>query len=34
MEDKNEKPVSTKIQCEKLIYRNFHKTIDNTGFFK
>ena len=24
----------TNINCEKPIYRNFHKTIDNIGFFK
>ena len=24
----------TNINCEKPIYRNFHKIIDNTGFFK
>lgn len=32
MEDKKEKPSSTRIQCEKQIYRNFHKTIENTEF--
>lgn len=31
MEDKKEKLPSTRIQCEKPIYRNFHKTIENTG---
>ena len=24
----------TNINCEKPIYRNFYKIIDNTGFFK
>ena len=24
----------TNINCEKPIYINIHKTIDNTGFFK
>ena len=32
MEDKKEKLPSTRIQCEKPIYRNSHKIIDNTGF--
>lgn len=22
------------VNCEKTIYRNFHKTVDNTVFFK
>ena len=34
MEDKKEKLPSTRIQCDKTIYRNFYKIIDNTGFFK
>ena len=34
MEDKKEKPTSTRIQCEKPIYINILKTIENTGFFK
>ena len=33
MEDKKEKPTSTRIQCEKLIYINIRKGIDNTGLF-
>lgn len=32
MEDKKEKMPSTNINCEKPIYRNFHKTIENTEF--
>ena len=28
----NKSCASTSINCEKTIYRNFHKTIDNTGF--
>ncbi len=31
MEDKKEKLSSTRIQCDKTIYRNFYKTIENTG---
>ena len=31
MEDKNQKLPSTRIQCEKPIYRYFYKTIENTG---
>ena len=34
MEDKKEKLPSTNINCEKLIYINFLKPIDNTGFLK
>ena len=33
MEDKNEKLPSTKIQCEKTIYRKFLITAENTHFF-
>ena len=32
MEDKKEKPTSTRIQCDKTIYRKFRETIENTGF--
>ena len=32
MEDKKEKLPSTRIQCEKPIYRNFCETIENNGF--
>ena len=32
MEDKKEKLPSTRIQCEKLIYINIPKIIDNTEF--
>ena len=31
MEDKKEKLPSTRIQCDKPIYINILKTIDNTG---
>ncbi len=31
--NKNESFANARINCEKPIYRNFHKTIDNTGFF-
>ena len=33
MEDKKEKPASTRIQCEKTIYRKFLITAENTHFF-
>ena len=32
MEDKNQKVPSKRIQCEKLIYINITKIIDNTEF--
>ena len=32
MEDKNQKLPSTRIQCEKPIYRNFRRTVENTRF--
>ena len=34
MEDKNQKLPSTRIQCEKTIYRKILKTIENTHFFE
>ena len=33
MKDKKEKLPSTRIQCDKPIYRKFLKTIENTHFF-
>ena len=32
MEDKKEKLPSTRIQCDKTIYRKFLKTIESTHF--
>ena len=33
MEDKKEKLSSTRIQCEKTIYRKYLKAIENADFF-
>ena len=34
MEDKKEKPTSTRIHCDKTIYRKFLETIKNINYFK
>ena len=34
MEDKKEKLPSTRIQCDKTIYRKFLKNTENTHFLK